>query len=488
MNPREEMQHSIRQTEQHLLGAMILDYPTAVAAIDALGLDVNHFTLDHNRALYTHIRALGYELGKSGNKTIGAVNTASLLDWLIDRKAVDDCGGLSRLVRMADDVPSTQNCAWMIGRMMDHAARRQVHQAALKLAEVAWDGNRSIDETSQNAARYLTGITSETAPETVQTIGDLFGAELFSLTNPNRDQRISSGIAPLDEILGGGLASQRLIYLAGRPGHGKTALALAMVAGVASAGHPVFMLSLEMSATTPQLDSDQRRGGDLSERLLCAAANVPIDCARAIKTGTPYRYVEVAHGRNRDADLTQLHRTSAANADWPFEVDDTGRPTWSQVEARIRRAKARRPGLKLVVIDYIGLIRGERGQDTHATMKMISNGLAGLKKELNITILCLAQLNRACEDRRDKRPMISDLRDCGDLEQDADHVLLVQRPCKYDEWQRHTSALWVKEGKGRHGRNLETCLVFDAPTQRIDPTMTEPDPIRAGGTTKGAAF
>ena len=81
--------------------------------------------------------------------------------------------------------------------------------------------------------------------------------------------------------------------------------------------------------------------------------------------------------------------------------------------------------------------------------------------------------------------MVSDLRDCGDLEQDADHVLLVQRPCKYEEWERHQAAMWVKEGKGRHGRVLETCLSFRATTQRIDPNLTEPDPVRAAGM-KGA--
>jgi replicative DNA helicase len=478
----EDIRDSIIETESALLGRLILDFPDTASAIDAAGLEAMHYTLEQHQILYREIRALGYELGRPGRSGDDRVDSATLLQWLIDRDLVDQCGGYSRLLSLADS--PTSAVVWSIRRLLDHHARRQVAAAAARLAEAAWDGTASIDETTQTAARYLAGISTDASTETVQTMADLCGAELYSLMNPNRESRISTGIEPLDGILGGGLAAQRLIYLAGRPGHGKTALALAMMTGVASAGHPVFMLSLEMAATTPQVDSDQRRGGDLSERLTCAAAGVPIDCSRAIKTGTPYRYVETARGRSQDDDIAALRRAAFAVSQWPIEVDDTGRLSWPQVEARIRRAKARRPELKLVVIDYIGLIRPSRGQDTHATLKTISNGLAGLKKELNLTIVCLAQLNRACEERRDKRPIVSDLRDCGDLEQDADHVLLVQRPCKYEAWERHQSAFWVKEAKGRHGRNLETCLMFDATTQRIDPHQTEPDPVRAG---KGAA-
>jgi replicative DNA helicase len=479
----DDIKSSIKRTEDALMGALIIDYSDTVATIDALGLDAEHISVEENRALYRHIRAHGYALGRPGRAKPGRLDLMSLIDYLTDQDALDEVGGLSRLIRLGDDPAGAR--AWSVRRIIEHHARRQVALAAKRLAEAAWDGAKPIDATTQAASRYLAGITAEAAPETVQSMADLCGAELFSLANPARHHRLSTGIAPLDDILGGGLTAQRLIYLAGRPGHGKTALALAMMAGVAAQGHPVFMLSLEMAATTADPDSEQRRGGDLSERLLCAAADVPVDCARAIKTGTHYRYVEAAAGRDRDADIAALRATSMQAAQWPIEVDDTGRLTWAQVEARIRRAKARRPELKLVVIDYIGLIRGERGQDTHATLKAISNGLAALKKELRITIVCLAQLNRACEDRRDKRPMVSDLRDCGDLEQDADHVLLVQRPCKYEEWERHQAAMWIKEGKGRHGRVLETCLSFRATTQRIDPTLTEPDPVRAA-TMKGA--
>ena len=152
--------------------------------------------------------------------------------------------------------------------------------------------------------------------------------------------------------------------------------------------------------------------------------------------------------------------------------------TWEQAEARIRRAKARNPALTIVALDYIGLLKKKRGQTAQDVIDEAADGMAALANELNVFFLCLAQLNRECETRGDKRPDPSNLRNSGKLEQAAGHVIFVQRPGKYDAWAEYEDVFWIKEAKGRHGKIREACICFDGSTQRVyGPAV--PDPVRA---------
>jgi len=471
-------------SEDALLGLMLLpaECHETLSICDGGGLEADHFASPENRALYREIRALVFEMAKptpsrgSRGQRMGP-DISDVCEWLAKRGTVEACGGFSRVYTLSDH--TSLDARWAVRQVRDGAARRETVTMARRLIEAAQDHSQSIEATATQAAAQLGNISADASPERVLSAGDLAGAELWSLNNPCQEEYLSTGIEPLDWALSGGLASQRLVYLAGRPGHGKTALSLAIASNMARRGDPVFILSMEMSATRTS-DTGQERSGDLSSRLLSAESGVPLDALKALKSGTPYRYVPSCQDRHEDEDRHLLNQAAHRMSQWALEVDDAGGLTASQVFARIRRAKARQPGLQLVVVDYIGLIGGERGEETRATMKRVSNGLNALKKELGLCIVCLSQLNRKCEERRDKRPVKSDLRDSGELENDADHVILVQRPCKYEEWELYPRAMWVREAKGRHGQNRSKILSFDASTQRIHPTEEEADPIRAG--------
>ncbi|WP_142847243.1 replicative DNA helicase [Telmatospirillum sp. J64-1] len=276
---------------------------------------------------------------------------------------------------------------------------------------------------------------------------------------------ISTGLPSLDRQIGG-LRETDLIILAGRPSMGKTALATCIAWNSAAAGHPVGLFSLEMS------------GGQVAGRIVSAQARVPL--------------IRALRGEISSDEMARLVAAQDALRELPICVDDRAGLTVPAIRAAARRM-VRQRGVKLIVIDYLGLIEAvERNGNKAVEVAEITKGLKGLAKDLNVPVLVLSQLSRAVEAREDKRPMLSDLRDSGSIEQDADVVMFVFREQYYLErsepsrrsgesdekyndryaaWQSRCDEVWntgeVIVAKQRQGPVGTVRLAYDAPFTRF---------------------
>ena len=465
-----------------------------IAVCDQIGLTADHFIRPHHGLLYNEIRAQAVEMGKAitanngitrvtGPGTLeGGPTTATIFDWLIGRGTLDACGGGGFILRIGDNPAGVPQ--WAAQRVKAEAARRRAVELAGLLSTALTDRSQDLSEIAAHYSAALTEIEADQTPENVVDCADLAGAFMHSLHNPESEPVYKTGIDELDEMFGGGLIPGRLMYVAARPGHGKTALKIAMMAGAAARGARCHSFELEMTATrAPVKGSKHRRSGDVSDRLIASQAEVPLKAIRHYRSG-PGRY----GNRDRAADELALSRAAMRVSQLPITWDDTPSITYTQLFGKMRRMKARHPDLKIVAIDYIGLIRGEKGEKAMETLAQTSKGLKAMAKELDVMVICLSQLNRDCEDTKLKRPAIHHLRNCGNLEQDADHVVLLQRPCNYEEWEREVEALWVADAKGRNDGRSEVVIRMDATTQRISgPAMFDPVKSKATGTGGGGA-
>lgn len=350
-------------------------------------------------------------------------NPVTLKLLLEEDGTLDELGGARYLVRLAGAVVNVVNAVGYARLIRDAAMRRQLVEAALGIIEAAQSFDdleataeavadraeqailsvRDANADGRNAARPLAEFAQEALREVEERKkrGGLAG--------------VPTGLADLDHILGG-LYESDLIYVGGRPSMGKSALASTILWNAAAAGHPALLASLEMS------------GAQVAQRILSARTRVPSERLR-----------------NGSADVAEIDALVAAAsqevARVPFEIDERGALTLAAFRARLRRFlrnMAGRPGVvcdaqgkprAVAVIDYIQLMNPEsRRQDNRTEdVSRLSRGLKATAKEFGVPIIVLSQLSRALEARDNKRPMLSDLRESGSIEQDADVVIFVYR-------------------------------------------------------------
>lgn len=454
--------------EDALLGAMLTqDAWEVISQAEAAGLVAEDFSSSKRGNLFDEIRALGVSLASPGQSRPPSPCTVKICEWIHSRGTGAACGGLPYVSGVADRAVGPLEASHSIRRVIEASRRRYAAKMTAELAEAIQDGRRDISETTLEFSRRLASTAAEITPSHVRSGSDLGSAILWQIQHPEiGDDYISTGIQEIDDLLGGGLVPSRLYLVAGRPGHGKSALGLNIAHNLAAAGTAVHIQSLEMSTLKSAAPGhSQERPGDLAYKLTQIRSGVS---SQAINRG--------ARGMTRDQH-ERVRRAVFDIADWPITCDDTPGLHYNQIFARLRRLKAQNPSLRAVVIDYIGLVRGDKNQNARERIAATSNGLKEIAKELDLAVICLSQLNRDCEKRPDKRPRVDDLRDCGDLEQDADTILLVQRPGNYIEWDGEPG-LWIGKGKDRHGALGDVVLNFDGATQRLTgPAIL--DPIRA---------
>ena len=280
------------------------------------------------------------------------------------------------------------------------------------MANLAYDA--PVDATPlshiENAEQALyelagTGRSPNSTRSQAQTVEAALDKAARAYESPRRLQGLSTGFDELDDLIGG-LQAPDLVILAGRPGMGKTALATSIARMVAHTEIPVGFFSLEMS-------SEQ-----LGIRMLAERAGVPSN--------------DILRGKFTQADFERMREAATTLRD-PLHIDESGGLSIAQLVTRARRLHRQR-GIRLVVVDYLQLLRGTTRRSAEARVQEITEITAGLKalaKELNVPVLALSQLSRAVENRDDKRPHLSDLRDSGTIEQDADIVMFVFREAYY---------------------------------------------------------
>ena len=404
--------------EQSLLGAILID-PVSITQVADL-LNSEDFYLEEHKQIYLAMQGLFM-----ANSEIDVV---TLIDMLVSKGIYNKSGGEDYIRTLTDAVPDALNIKDYARIVKEKSVLRQLIAASSEIAEAAYSEQESVTDIIDHAENLIFNIAQGRDTKGFRHIKDVLGdvyAHLHDLnTNKEATQGTQTGFSALDRVLAG-LGKSDLVLVGARPGMGKTSFALNIATNVAKqTKKAVCIFSLEMSA-------DQ-----LVNRVLSSEALVN---SYSLRTG------ELAPG-----DWENLARAAGELAGCDILIDDTSGMTVTAMKAKLRRVK----NLGMVIIDYLGLMTGDKHTDNRVQeVSEISRSLKIMAKELMVPIVCCAQLSRGPESRTDKKPMLSDLRDSGAIEQDADTVIFLYRSEYYktDEAGQDTSIAEVIIAKNRHG-------------------------------------
>lgn len=434
-----DLPHNLEAEQSVIAGAMM-----RAESIVSLPLTSDAFYFARHAQIWQAIEAAA--------RRTGVVNVVTVSDALRQAGHLDDIGGLEYLLALPDWLPSFElDAAAAIVQAL--ATRRALIQAGGAIAAAGYDERTDLDAQLAQAQALLTAVTSRATPDRAQPIRETLDPWMDALTAGDRDGLYTvTGLRDLDAMLCGGLWRSDLVVLAARPGVGKSALALTIAHHVSLAGGIVPWFSLEMPR-------DQ-----VLTRLV------------AMHTGIDAGRLRMRAVRREDLPLIANAINELRRA--PLILDDMPTRTLAQIRAGCLKARAQYGDLALIVVDYLGLIRAtERyaGQRVNEVGE-ISRGLKALAMELATPVLALHQLSRAVEGRTSHVPTLSDLRDSGNVEQDADAVLFIYREELYDKDSDTIGVAEVHIGKQRNGPMGVVPLRFDANTTRFtDLTYRTPD-------------
>lgn len=401
--------HNI-EVEQAILGAILIDN----SVIDrVIGVIQPEDFADH---LHGHI----YETILAMRRDDLVASPVTLRQHVKDLP--DVAAGLpvwKYLGTLAVNATSVANARSYAETVREYSARRHLFAAGASLMDNASNPAVPVSQTASLAVEALDHVLSIARTKSRQSATFIEAAEdlIDSICNDDGSDRITTGYASLDAVTGGWRRKQ-LAILGGRPGMGKTTVANSAMLRTAKAGHGVLMFSLEMSKR------------DLMARCLADLA---------WSTDRRIQYADALAGRLPDRDLHLLAQTASQRRDLPFVIDDQRGLTLAEIGARTRAEaqKMERKGVKLglVVIDHLGLIKPTSRYAGNKVQEVgeISDGLATLAKDQNVAVLALHQLNRGTESQENKRPSLANLRNSGDIEQDADLICFAYRESYYLE-------------------------------------------------------
>lgn len=444
------MPHSV-EAERALLGALIRDSRW----LDLIDLDAKDFYRPDHGNLYALMRGLHAD----GH----AVDSVTVLERVAKGGRADRYGGIPYVVELPDGVPATANAEHYAGMIRDRARRRRHITKLGMLTEGAYDLHRPIEEIEDGGLASLLNVDGGAGTATWASIGDVSADEIHALDEAKAQggrPMLSTGFRELDDAIGGGLQAPDLMIIAGRPAMGKSLAAMQIAKHVAmKSGQSVGVFSLEMGR------------GQLAQRLLADMGNV---AASRLRRGS-------LDDDERGRAVLAQHRLARSR----MFVDDTSDLGIDDVRVRCRRlaAQCEHTGkLGLVVIDYLQLMEGDPKLPREQQVAKISKGLKSLAKELQIPVIALAQLSRVVEERKDRRPILSDLRESGAVEQDADLVLFPFRPEVYFPDTPNVPAGFCEViiAKNRNGATGSADLIFDGQYQRLtDATIDQKMRYRA---------
>jgi replicative DNA helicase len=432
--------HSV-EAEQSVLGGLLLDN-TAWERIADFLTESDFYRADH-RQIYHHITRL-IEV----NRPADAITVSESLE---STKELEGVGGLVYIGALAQNTPSAANIRRYAEIVRERAIMRKLAETATNIAETAYnpmgrEPAQLLDEAesrifaiSEQGARTRQGFV-EMQPvltEVVERI-DL----LYNQDNPSDVTGVPTGFADLDRMTSG-FQPGDLIIVAGRPSMGKTALALNMAEHVAlDAGLPIGIFSMEMSAA------------QLAMRLLGAIGKLDQHKLRT--------------GRLAEDDWRRLTSAVGRLSEAPIHIDETAALNALELRARARRLHRQYGQLGMIVIDYLQLMSASSHGENRATeISEISRSLKALAKELNVPVVALSQLNRSLEQRPNKRPVMSDLRESGAIEQDADVILFIYRDEVYNPDSPDKGQSEIIIGKQRNGPIGTVMLTFQGEYTRF---------------------
>ena len=412
-------QHFAIEVEQDLLGALMA-HAGAIERIEA-DLQPVHFYRAEHQAIYAAIARLANQ-GRS-------CDSLAVVDVLEQAGQLEQAGGLAAVVELESASASPANVRRHAEIVIERAMARQLAAAADEIVTIA-DDAAPIKERIDAAQKRIMALsdTATLGAREPQLVADLMPKYLAAVGErwERKGGGISTGFPDLDRRLGGGLAEGSLVILAGRPSMGKTALALQVAYNVADHGSTALVCSQEMQDT------------QLIDRAVSFVGRVPL---AGLLTG------EGLTADDHDKYQAALSRIAAA----PLFLDEQGALKPADVRRKARKVKNKR-GLALLVIDYLQLMVGDKdGENRTREVTQITQDLKALAKELSCCVIALSQLNRQVESRPNKRPIMSDLRESGSIEQDADVILAPYRDEYYNADSRFQGLAELLVLKNRQG-------------------------------------
>lgn len=428
-----------QEAEQAVLGSLLLDN-RAFDRISDLQLEQRFYDHRH-RILFGAIAAR-----LLANKAVDVITMASDLPAVPGGESV---GGMAYLHALTESVPSSASVRRYAEVVREKALQRDLIAAADEALALAWSAGDAAGKLDLMAA-MLDRVQRPAGQREERRFGDVVAERMdhySDLASGAAEPGWPTGLPRLDKALGGGLKAGRLVVLAARPTVGKTSLAEHIASAMAKAGHSVAMLSQEMTV------------GELVDRGMANTARVGLD--------------RISTGELEPEDWSRLSEAAEETANLPFWIDDQAPLTLLDIRGKARRMRHKH-GIKLLIVDYLQLVASAGGNDRrHHQIEQISRGLKVLAKELDITVLLLSQLNRASEQRPE--PELTDLKESGAIEEDADTVILLHPWCKSGT----ETVLLAKVAKNRGGRRGRLALEFDGRHQRWSESNADVAP-RAG--------
>ncbi len=405
------------EAEQSVLGSILID---SRCVADVVGiLRPSDFFLKQNQQIYETIYTMF-----NYSQTIDPV---TVLEKMRQLGYYQD-NSRDYIMQLMEITPTAANAVRYATIVRDKSVQRGLAQAATDISETVYSQVGTTAEMLETAEKKIFALRKGERDDSLEHIGTILHKVFDRLTELSQSDSaipgVSTGLRDVDKKING-LNKGNLILVAARPAMGKTSFALNIALNVAKLGKTVAVFSLEMSRE------------ELAMRLLSGESFVDSQ--------------KLATGKLSEAEWNKLCIASASLSQRDIRVDDSGGITVAEMNAKCRRVE----NLGLVVIDYLQLMQGSgygRGSDNRVNVIAdITRSLKVMAKELNVPVICLSQLNRAAEGRSDKRPMLSDLRESGSIEQDADSVLMLYRDDYYNPDTEEKNIAECIVAKNRHG-------------------------------------
>jgi len=383
--------------EDSVLSAM-LQSREAVGKVATMGLTADDFYSSSNSEIFNAIVSLF--------NVDGPLDIASVTAQLEKQGVFEEVGGLERLVELVNFLPTTANVGYHADIVLDKSARRKLIAASERISKNAYTSGDETSRIIDLAEQEIFAIAEGRSLGDFSKLSDLLEANMQNMKSENKDEGVMTGFSDLDRMLAG-LHKGNLALIAARPAMGKTSLAMNIAHNVAfKQGIPVAIFSLEMSKE------------ELTNRIWSSET-----------------YIELSKLQEMNFDQDEwehLVESVKLMRNEPLYIDDSGAPSVTEMRAKCRRLKAK-SGLGLIVIDHLQLMQGSRKTDNRQQeVADISRNLKIMAKDLDVPILLLSQLNRNPESRSNNKPALSDLRESGAIEQDADVVMMLYREGYYD--------------------------------------------------------
>lgn len=417
------------EAEMAVLGAMLLDREAIAKAIERLR--ENAFYSEANKKIYLSILSL-YDKNE-------AVDIVTLVEQLRRQETLDDVGGPAYITELANSIPTAANVDHYAKIVWEKFLLRELIGTATRIAQEGYDASSEVEELLDRAEKMIFDITSGTKRDMrIASMKDIVKGNIETIDRLYQRKENVTGVATgfheLDRQTAG-LQRSDFIVIAGRPSMGKSALATSILEYVGVVEKtPCAFFSLEMSKE------------QMGQRMLCSIARV-----NATKVRTGFLAMN---------DWDKLVDAANKLSESPIYIDDTASISTLELRAKARRLKSKHD-IQLVVVDYLQLMRSStRAENRQQEISEISRSMKALARELSVPVIAISQLSRAVERRDDHKPQLSDLRESGAIEQDADVVMLLMREEYYNPTEENKGIAEVNVAKQRNGPTGDIKLAF----------------------------